>query len=90
MRQVRIIIMKHTSAEIVQRAIAAFRSEATASEIAELADEQLAAGTSSLEWYGRTITVLERFLSSNSVSDATRSAIEQGINAGRLIFGATA
>ncbi|MDB5319952.1 MAG: hypothetical protein JWN40_1583 [Phycisphaerales bacterium] len=77
----------HSQAEIVQRAIAAFRSEANASEIAELDDEQLAAGSSGLEWYGRTAGVFERFLVSHSVSHETRGALEQAIHAVRVIFG---
>ena len=77
----------HTQPEIVQRAIAVFRSEASVNEIAELEDEQLAAGSSGLEWYGRTATVFERFLASHSVNEATRGALEQGIHAVRVIFG---
>jgi len=77
----------HTQTEIVQRAIAAFRSEANASQIAELEHEQLAAGSSGLEWYGRTAGVFERFLASHSASHETRGALEQAIHAVRVIFG---
>jgi hypothetical protein len=77
----------HTQTEIVRRAIAVFRSEASATEIAELEDEQLAAGSSGLEWYGRTGKVFERFLVSHSVSSETRSALQQAIHAVRVIFG---
>ncbi len=77
----------HTQAEIVQRAITVFRSEANDREIADLEDEQLAAGSSGLEWYGRTAKVFERFLASHSVANETRSSLEQAILAVRVIFG---
>jgi hypothetical protein len=77
----------HPQSQIVQRAIAAFRSAANARQIAKLEEEQLAAGSSSLEWYGRTAAVFERFLASHSVSDETRDALEQAIHAVRAIFG---
>lgn len=58
--------------EIVQRAISRLRSETDFRLIAELEDEQRAAGTG-LEWYGITKTIFERFLVSRSLSDETRS-----------------
>jgi hypothetical protein len=76
-----------TQVEVVQRAIAQFQSAASASEIAELEDEQLAAGSSGLEWYGRTGKVFERWLASHSATDETRRALEQAIHAVRVIFG---
>ena len=79
--------MSQSQTEIVQRAIAVFRSEANASEVAELEDQQLAAGSSGLEWYGRTAGVFERYLASHPVSAETRSALKGAIHAVRVIFG---
>jgi hypothetical protein len=82
--------MRHgiqTEADTVQRAIAFFRSAASASAIAELEDEQRAAGSSGLEWYGRTARVFERWLASHSPTDETRRTLEDAIHAVRVIFG---
>ena len=72
--------------QIVQQAIARLRTEADRSLIVELEDEQLAAATG-LEWYGITKSVLERFLSSRSISDETRAALLQGVRAIQVIYG---
>jgi hypothetical protein len=77
----------HHQTEIVQRAIAVFRSEANASEVAELEDEQLAAGSSGLEWYGRTAGVFERYLAAHSIGDEARKTLESAIRAVRVLFG---
>ena len=77
----------HDQSEIIQRAIAVFRSQASASEISELENEQEAAGSSGLEWFGRTAGVFERFLSLHSVDGETRDALNRAIHAVRVIFG---
>ncbi len=71
--------------EIVRRAIARLRSEADVRLIAELEDEQLAAGTG-LEWYGITKGVFERFLASRPLSDETRKALQEALHAVRVIY----
>lgn len=73
-------------AEAVQQAIAAVRAEADRSLLAELEDEQRAAGTN-LEWYGITGSVFERFLASRRLAPQTRAALERAMHAVRVIFG---
>jgi hypothetical protein len=72
--------------EAVQEGIAAVRAEPDASLLAELEDEQRAAGTN-LEWYGITGSVFERFLASRPLSPQTRAALEKATHAVRVIFG---
>jgi len=70
---------------LVQRAIRLLRAEDDTSH-RELEQEQLAAGTS-LEWYGITKSVFERFLASRPLSDETRAALRDGVHAVRVIYG---
>jgi hypothetical protein len=72
--------------EIVQRAIRRLRSETDPRLIAEVEDEQLAAGTG-LEWYGITKSVFERFLASRPLSGETRAALQEAIHAICVIYG---
>ena len=72
--------------EIVQRAIGRLRSETDPRLMAELEDEQLAAGTG-LEWYGITKGVFERFLASRPLADETRTALQEAVHAVRVIYG---
>ena len=69
----------------VQRAIACLKMEPDASLSKELEEKQLAAGTN-LEWYGITKSVFERFLYSRELSNQTRSALRDGVDAVRVIF----
>ena len=72
--------------EIVQRAIAALRTERDPGLVGQLEKEQMAAGTR-LEWYGITKSVFERLLSSHQLSDETRAALRDGVNAVRVNYG---
>ena len=72
--------------EAVQQAIAAVCAEADRSLLAELEDEQRAAGTN-LEWYGITSSVFERFLASRQLAPETRTALEKAMHAVRVLFG---
>lgn len=72
--------------QVVQRAIAALRAEPDPSLIRELEEEQRAAGTS-LEWYGITKSVFERFLASRPFADETKAALRAGVHAVRVIYG---
>ena len=72
--------------ERVQWAITRLRAENDLRLIAELEDEQLAAGTG-LEWYGITKGVFERFLAARSLSEETRTALLEAIHAVRVIYG---
>lgn len=73
--------------KIVQHAISLLKTELDQSLIRELEEEQQAAGTS-LEWYGITKVTFERFMSSRTLSDTTRKALQAGIHAVRVIYGA--
>ena len=72
--------------EAVQRAINCLRSEDDQSLTTELQAEQQAAGTS-LEWYGITKNVFERFLASRPLSDKTRAAMRAAVHAVGVIYG---
>ena len=71
--------------QIVQRAIARLKEEPDTNLVKELEEEQLAAGTN-LEWCGITKVVFERFLETRELSERTRSALKEGVNAERVIF----
>ncbi len=80
--------MYEQEVSIVQRAIEALRSESNQNLIRELEEEQRAAATG-LEWHGITSSMFKQFLSSRTISDGTRTALQEGIHAVQVIFGST-
>lgn len=72
--------------KLVQRAIAQLKEEPDKSLSKELEEEQLAAGSSSLEWYLITKGVFKRFLEERELSKQTQSALKDGMDAVTVIF----